>query len=114
LHFRDVDRKPIFPGELITQRKMVYFLGVGKPLVKISFASCVSPQHVPVMPIGAHQPVQFKNKFDQFALTFQHFVETQRRLRLLVSLHREISLLVADALNPFNQRFVDFDLATCF
>ena len=114
LHFRDIDRESIFPCKLITQREMVDFLSIGQALVKISFAGGVGPQHVPVMPIGAHQPIQFQNKFDQFALTFQHFVETQRGLRLLVPLHREVSLLVTDALNPFNQRFVYFDLATCF
>ena len=93
---------------------MVDFLSIGEALVKIGFAGGVGPQHVPVMPIGAHQPVQFKNKFYQFALAFKHFVETQGGLRLLVPLHCEISLLVADALNPFDERFIDFNLATCF
>ena len=93
---------------------MIDLLRLRQPFVEVGFALGVCPQHVPVMPIGAHQPIQFQNKFDQFALTFQHFVETQRGLGLLVPLHREVSLLVADALNPFNQRFIYFDLATCF
>ena len=70
LHFGDIYRESIFPGELITQREMINFLSIGQALVKISFAGGVGPQHVPVMPIGAHQPVQFQNKFNQFALTF--------------------------------------------
>ena len=56
---------------------MIDFLCWIQALIEIRLALCVSPQHVPVMSICAHETVEFQNESDELRLTLQHLVEAQ-------------------------------------
>ena len=53
---------------------MIYFLEQIESFVEIALALRVSPEHVPVVAIRLHQPIDFEDKSDKFGVTFQHLV----------------------------------------
>lgn len=37
----------------------------------------MSPEHIPVVSISAHEAVELQNKPDQLRFTFEHLIETE-------------------------------------
>ena len=52
---------------------MIYFLVFRQPLVEVGLACGVRPQHVPVVPVRALHPIEFKHEFDQSGVAVEHF-----------------------------------------
>jgi hypothetical protein len=60
LHALNVDCHSILACELNRHGKVIDLLIGIQPLVKVIFTLRVRPQHIPVMPVSLHQPVEFK------------------------------------------------------
>ena len=64
LHFDYINRKSIFSRELKAQWEMIDFLRLVQSLIEISLTLSMCPEHVPVMPVCIHEPIQLKNESD--------------------------------------------------
>lgn len=64
LHFPDIDRQSVLPGQFLTGRKVINFLVVVQSFVEVVLALGVGPQHVPVVTVSRNQAVYVKNEAD--------------------------------------------------
>ena len=75
LHLFDVLCQLILASQLEAQRKVVDLLGRREALVEVSLALSVRPEHVPVVSVCVHHPVELKDEPDQLRLALQHLVK---------------------------------------
>jgi len=88
---------------------MVDFLSRCETLVEIGLSLGMSPKHIPIVSISAHEAVKLQYEPDQLWFTLQHLVETElcRSWSLVVwTISREKRLLITYALNSFDQLLV--------
>ena len=65
LHLLDVDCESVLPRQLLARRKVINLLVLVQPLVKVVFALCMRPQHVPIVTVCRHQTVNLEQEADQ-------------------------------------------------
>ena len=65
LHSLDVDSHAVLPRELDRDGEVIDLLVGVKSLVEVVLALGVGPQHVPVVPVSLHEPVQLEQEADQ-------------------------------------------------
>lgn len=96
---------------------MIDFLCAVQPLIKVCFTLCMSPEHIPVVSISTHETIQLQYESYEFGFTLQHLIKAKRcliRSLMIRPLSWKICLLIAYALDFFDQGFIDLYLTSIF
>ena len=54
MHLYDILGQPVFSSQLKAQWKVIDLLSASQSLVEIRLSLRVGPEHVPIVPVGAH------------------------------------------------------------
>ena len=74
LHLPQINNHPVFACQFMRTRKVINSLLSGQTVKKVSLSGGVSPQNIPIVPLGLFQAVQFKYKLNKPALALKQFI----------------------------------------